>query len=41
MGSDIISGLSFRAVRFDFRSNNVEISVIGTRSATGLDIITH
>ena len=32
MGNDIGSGLSFKAVCFDFRSTNVGSSVIGTRS---------
>ena len=41
MGNDIGLGLSFRAVCFDFCSNNnVGSSVIGTRSTTGFDVIT-
>ena len=40
MGNDIGSGLSFKAVCFDFRSTNVGSSVIGTRSTNGFDVIT-
>ena len=40
MGNDIGSGLSFKAVCFDFCSTNVDSSVIGTRSTTGFDVIT-
>ena len=39
MGDDIGSGLSSMAVCFDFRSTNVV--VIGTRTSTGFDVITH
>ena len=41
MGYDIGSSLLLRAVCFDFRSTNVGSSVIGTRSTTGFDVITH
>ena len=40
MGNDIGSGLSFKAVYFDFCSTNVSSSVIKTRSTTGFDVIT-
>ena len=40
MGNDIISGLSFKAVCFDFRSTNIGSWVIGTRSTTIFDVIT-
>ena len=40
MGNEIGSGLSFKAVCFDFRSTNIGSSVIGTCSATGFDVIT-
>ena len=40
MGNDIRTGLSLRAVCFDFRSTNVGSSVIRTRSTTGFDVIT-
>ena len=39
MGNDISSGLSFRAVCFDFCSTKVGSSVIGTHSTTGFDVI--
>ena len=40
MGNDIGTGLSLRAVCFDFRSTNVGSSVIGICSTTGFDVIT-
>ena len=41
MGNDISSGLSLKAICFDFRSTNVGEAVIGTRSiTTGFDVIT-
>ena len=41
MGKDIGTGLSLRAVFFDFCSTYISSSVIGTRSTTGFDVITH
>ena len=38
MGNEIGSGVSFRAVCFDFGSTNVGSSVIGTRNTTGFDV---
>ena len=40
MGNDIGSGLSFRAVCFYLRSNNVGSSVTGTGCTTGFHVIT-
>ena len=40
MGNEIGSGLSDRAVCFDFLSTNIGSSVIGTCSTTGFDVIT-
>ena len=41
MGNNIGSGVSFKSVCFDFFSTYVGSSVIGTRSTTGFDVITH
>ena len=45
MGDDIGSGLLSTAVCFDFRSTNlVQLTnpeLIGTRTSTGFDVITH
>ena len=38
--NDIGSGLSLRAICFDFCSTNIGRSVIGTCSTTGFDVIT-
>ena len=39
MGNDIGTGLSLRAVCFDFHSTNIGSSVIVTHSTTGFDVI--
>ena len=41
MGNDISSGVSFKSVCFDFFSNNVGSSVIGTLTSNGFVDITH
>ena len=40
MGNDIGSGLSFKAVCFEFFSTRIGSSVIGTLSTTSFDVIT-
>jgi hypothetical protein len=41
MGDDIGSGLLSLAVCFDFRSTQIVLLSIGTRTFTGFDVFTH